>query len=106
MDVMEINETFFSLLKELIDINQNLLDSIGVGHPTIKDILTICSTYQLHAKLTGAGGGGCVFALIPPSYLEKDLQSILNNLNNTSPFKAWVAHLGGEGVKLQSYKDA
>ena len=86
-----------------MDINQNLLNAIGVGHATITDILTICSTYQLHAKLTGAGGGGCVFAFVPPSYPDKDLKSILNNLNNKSPFKAWVAHLGGEGVQLHSY---
>ena len=51
-------------MSSLIEINQGLLSSIGVSHPCLDEI---CNTSQKHgysAKLTGAGGGGCAFALL------------------------------------------
>jgi len=87
----------------LVDVNQNLLDAIGVGHPTITKAISICSEHNLHAKLTGAGGGGCVFALIPPSYPEHDLNGIVNYFKTETNFDAWVAMLGGNGVRVQCY---
>ena len=46
-------------------MNQCLLDCIGVSHRKLAKVCTICERYGLSAKLTGAGGGGCAFALIP-----------------------------------------
>lgn len=51
-------------LGELMDINQGLLNSLGVSTPTLE---RACSAARqagaLGAKLTGAGGGGCVVVL-------------------------------------------
>jgi len=47
-------------------MNRNLLDLLGVGHPSLDTVHSIAQRHKLHAKLTGAGGGGCAFALIPP----------------------------------------
>eukprot|EP00850_Spirogloea_muscicola_P002737 SM000010S04375 [mRNA] locus=s10:1269794:1270826:+ [translate_table: standard] len=54
-------------LVELININQGLLQSMGVSHPAVDHIVTLCASHDLAAKLTGAGGGGCVLALLPSS---------------------------------------
>lgn len=45
-------------LKELIKINQGLLQTIGVSHSSINTICQIAEDKNVAAKLTGAGGGG------------------------------------------------
>lgn len=47
-------------------INQHLLCVLGVSQTDLDNICRVCSRQGLAAKLTGAGGGGCAFALIPP----------------------------------------
>jgi len=41
-------------------MNQHLLNSLGVGHPSIDKVIKIANDYGYPAKLTGGGGGGCV----------------------------------------------
>lgn len=53
-------------IQTLVNINQNLLDSMGAGHQTIDDIVQTAAKYSLASKLTGAGGGGTVFILLKP----------------------------------------
>lgn len=65
-------------LEELVEMNQGLLQSIGVGHLSIDTICQITSAYKLRSKLTGAGGGGCVLTLLP--------HSILYDVASTSTF--------------------
>jgi len=47
-------------------MNQHLLNMLGVGHSSLDTVISLANCHNLHAKLTGAGGGGCAFALIPP----------------------------------------
>ena len=47
-------------------MNHHLLNSIGVGHPSLDKVHHMTSEIGLASKLTGAGGGGCAIALIPP----------------------------------------
>jgi mevalonate kinase len=58
----------WSVLGKLIDLNQMLLGGLFVSTPEIE---RMCATAReagaLGAKLTGAGGGGCVVALVPSS---------------------------------------
>ena len=51
-------------LAVLITLNQNLLNSVGVGHPKLDKIVSIAAAHGLSSKLTGAGGGGCGFVLL------------------------------------------
>lgn len=42
-----------------------MLRVLGVNHPALENVCRITSDYNLPSKLTGAGGGGCAFTLIP-----------------------------------------
>ena len=46
------------LLQSLVDMNQGLMASLGVSHPSLEKVIQITAAYGLHTKLTGAGGGG------------------------------------------------
>lgn len=41
-------------------MNQHLLNALGAGHESIDRVVNIAKKRNLAAKLTGAGGGGCV----------------------------------------------
>jgi mevalonate kinase len=43
--------------------NQALLSSLGVSSPELDRLISAASPHALGAKLTGAGGGGCMIAL-------------------------------------------
>jgi mevalonate kinase len=50
-------------LGELMDLNHRRLASIGVSHPRLEKLITAVRSRSYGAKLTGAGGGGCMVAL-------------------------------------------
>lgn len=56
-------------VEELMEMNQGLLQSMGVSHATIETVLRTTLKYKLASKLTGAGGGGCVLTLLPTCML-------------------------------------
>ena len=41
-----------------------------MSHESIEAILDILSHFGLTGKLTGAGGGGCVFAVLKPGAVK------------------------------------
>jgi mevalonate kinase len=53
-------------LGELMDVNQGLLSALSVSSPEIEALVGAARRAgALGAKLTGAGGGGCIIALAP-----------------------------------------
>ncbi|XP_042434450.1 mevalonate kinase-like isoform X2 [Zingiber officinale] len=52
-------------IKELMEMNQGLLQCMGVSHASIETVIRTTLKYKLASKLTGAGGGGCVLTLLP-----------------------------------------
>lgn len=48
-----------------MDMNHHILNAIGVGHPALTQVVGIAAGADCHAKLTGAGGGGCAIILLP-----------------------------------------
>ena len=47
-------------------MNQGLLASMGVSHPSLEKVIQLTAAHGLHTKLTGAGGGGVAFSLLTP----------------------------------------
>lgn len=77
----------WSDLGQLTDLNQGLLESLGVGSATLAHLIYAArEAGALGAKLSGAGGGDCMFALV-----EDDKQSHV---------AARIAAAGGEVLKL------
>ncbi|KAK6968683.1 mevalonate kinase [Biomphalaria glabrata] len=60
-----ITDDGFKALGDLVDLNHNLLNAMGVGHASLDQVVAVTKKYGLHSKLTGAGGGGCAYVLIP-----------------------------------------
>jgi len=48
---------------ELMDRDHELLNRLGVGHPLLDKFVDVARDHAYGAKLTGAGGGGSMFAL-------------------------------------------
>lgn len=71
-------------LEELMEMNQGLLQCMGVSHASIETVLRTTLKYKLASKLTGAGGGGCVLTLLPtcilPFLLICTMELLLLNL--------------------------
>lgn len=58
-------------VEELMEMNQGLLQCMGVSHASIETVISTTHKYKLSSKLTGAGGGGCVITLLPACILSK-----------------------------------
>ncbi|EPB72417.1 hypothetical protein ANCCEY_08488 [Ancylostoma ceylanicum] len=69
-DKGELVDTF-SKLNDLCRINNQLLIGLGVGHPKVDQICTTLARYGIHPKMTGAGGGGSVFAFLKPVIVDE-----------------------------------
>ena len=62
----------------------------------------VCGTtkkFGLAAKLTGAGGGGCAFALVPPNFDQATMESVVSELGSFG-FDVFETTVGGEGLSL------
>ena len=79
-----------------------MLISLGVSHPTLNNIVEISSQYGLKSKLTGAGGGGYTFVLLPPTFPSHKLDQCKKSLE-TAGFSVTEAVVGEKGVELHQY---
>lgn len=50
-------------IEELIVMNQSMLRAIGVSTPQIDELIARLEEEGFRVKITGAGGGGCIFGL-------------------------------------------
>ncbi|XP_050410048.1 mevalonate kinase [Patella vulgata] len=87
----------YKTLEKLIDINQHLLEAMGVSHPALNSIVMVTCKYGLHSKLTGAGGGGCAFTLLRPDTTEDKITNIKKELNILG-YDCWETSVGANGV--------
>ncbi len=70
------NEDFVGL-GELMNINQGLLESIGVSDEALSRLVYASRTAgAFGAKITGAGRGGCMLAITPDENVKKVSQAI------------------------------
>jgi mevalonate kinase len=59
--------------------NQKYLETIGVSNEKLRNMIELATKFSFGAKLTGAGGGGCIFALTDESNMEKTIQQLMEN---------------------------
>ncbi|KAI1721132.1 mevalonate kinase [Ditylenchus destructor] len=98
----EMTDTF-ERLNDLSRINNQLLISLGVGHAKVDQICTLLGRYGIHPKMTGAGGGGSVFAFLKPDISQTILNMIRDELKKEG-YDMWQPSLGGPGVLCHTHK--
>uniref|UniRef100_A0A158R622 Mevalonate kinase n=1 Tax=Syphacia muris TaxID=451379 RepID=A0A158R622_9BILA len=98
-DKAEKNELIeaYGRLNDLCRINNQLLITLGVGHPKVDQLCTLLARYGIHPKMTGAGGGGSVFAFLKPDTSPTLLSMIESELASLN-YEFWQPSLGGPGV--------
>lgn len=82
--------------------NQELLDSLGVGHEKLTDIFTRAQRLNLRAKQTGAGGGGIAFVLYDQS--DNYLTQLRDELKEVG-YKIHDHTIGCDGLKVEITAD-
>jgi mevalonate kinase len=95
--VTALQEKDLETLGRLMNINHALLYGIGVSDESLEWLTNAArKAGALGAKLTGAGGGGCMIALARPERLENVSEAIMRA--GGSPF---IAKKTDEGVKVE-----
>jgi len=84
-------------LGELMNINQGLLYALGVSDESLEWLINASrKAGALGAKLTGAGGGGCMVALAKNERIENVMDAIM-----TAGGRPFLAKKTDEGVKIE-----
>lgn len=86
-------------VEELMEMNQGLLQCMGVSHASIETVLRTTLKYKLTSKLTGAGGGGCVLTLLPALLSATVIDKVMEELEQCG-FQCFIAEIGGNGVEV------
>jgi mevalonate kinase len=80
-----------------MNMNHSLLDALGVGHPQLSRlVLAARSAGAYGAKITGAGGGGCMVALCP-----KQLKHRIAGAIEACEARAIITGIDTEGVRKE-----
>jgi mevalonate kinase len=78
-DVLEsLKENNTKELGVKINQNQKYLEAIGVSNEKIKEMIQIGMKSSFGAKITGAGGGGCIFALTDETNVDETINQFRN----------------------------
>ena len=90
---------------ELMRMNHQLLNAIGVGHSSL-DLICLSMSKQCGiswTKLTGAGGGGCAVTLVPSNLISSEkLEKGVKFLSEMHGFDCFRTKMGGSGVLITS----
>lgn len=86
-------------LGQLMDFNQGLLEALGVGTRELSELVYAArgAGHAQGAKLTGAGGGGCMIAL-PSTVGSTSVLVALKQARGT----AFKVKTGGAGMRLEA----
>jgi mevalonate kinase len=78
-------------------MNHALLEVLGVGHPALsRMVLASREAGAYGAKLTGAGGGGCMVAICP-----KHLKSRIAGAIEACDARAFITSIDTDGVRKE-----
>ncbi len=86
-------------LGRYMDMNHALLDALGVGHPALSRlVLAARAAGAFGAKLTGAGGGGCMVAVTPKGLKHRVAKAI-----EACNARAIVTGIDTEGARKEKH---
>jgi mevalonate kinase len=86
----------YEALGTLLTENHELLKKLNVSHPKLEEFIDICTNSgALGCKLTGAGGGGSIIALIP----NRDSRNIISDIGKKIP-QSMLAELDFDGIQI------
>ncbi|XP_058452807.1 uncharacterized protein LOC131431231 [Malaya genurostris] len=88
-------------LGTLVSINNNLLRAIGVSHPSLEKVFQLADDCGFHAKLTGAGGGGCALVFLPRDFDSRKEFVQLKTMLKDAGFSWIQTTMGGAGVEFR-----
>lgn len=92
-----LQEGDLNILGELMNLNHALLYGLGVSNDSLEQLINAAKKAgALGAKLTGAGGGGCIIALADGLNAEKVLKAVQEAGGN-----AFIAHKTNDGVRVE-----
>jgi mevalonate kinase len=95
--VEALKEGDLETLGELMNINHALLYGLGVSDESLEWLINAArKAGALGAKLTGAGGGGCMIALANKDKVENVLDAVQRAGGN-----AFIARKTAEGVRIE-----
>ncbi len=89
------NEDYEEIGK-LMNENNKLLTILGVGHPMLKKMIDASLKHSYGAKITGAGGGGCMIALTD----EQD--EVVREIEAVGG-KAYKVEISEEGYTIENH---
>jgi mevalonate kinase len=93
-----VNRKDYSEIGKLMNVNHGLLDAIGVGGAEISELVYAARNSGANsAKITGAGGGGCIIALA----CHENAENIAQAIRNTG-CEAIITRNTDKGVRLES----
>jgi mevalonate kinase len=82
---------------ELMNVNQGLLDAIGVNIPELSLQINAARAHGAYgAKITGAGGGGCMVAICDPNQCKKIATAIGRSYGDS-----FITKPTADGVRLE-----
>jgi len=81
-------------------MNQGLLNALDVSHPKLEMICAMAWIHSYAGKLTGAGGGGYAYILLPPNTEDESIKFFSQQLEEKG-FHVTTTSLGGSGVKIE-----
>lgn len=92
-----LKENDLATIGELMNVNQALLYGLGVSDESLEWLINASrKAGALGAKLTGAGGGGCMVALAKDEKLDRVVDAIAR-----AGGKPFIAKKTDEGVKVE-----
>ena len=92
-DVLKlVKENKIEKIGEKINQNQKYLETLGISNNQLREMIKIGQESSFGAKITGSGGGGCVFALTDESDLQNTLKKFKDN--NYECFSAKIDFTG------------
>ncbi|AFK23089.1 mevalonate kinase [Pyrococcus sp. ST04] len=86
----------FERLGVLMNINHGLLDALGVSTKKLSELVYAARTAgALGAKITGAGGGGCMYALAPER--QREVATAITIAGGTP----MITEISREGLRIE-----